>query len=1147
MWVVIGIIFVSVAALAQEFRATIAGSVSDPSGAAVPGAIIVAVHEPTGVSRQVAANDSGDFQIPYVQPGAYTVNAEASGFKKLQRRGLEVLVGQRLELRLVLELGQANESVTVTAEVPILDTGSADLGTIVDQSYMDRQPISGRNVMAMISFAPGIVGTLGNYVSSAQKDYTINGGGGTSGSNEVVVDGLSVVLPKGTLGNVPTTEAVQEFRVHTTMFDAALSRSTGGAVSIATRGGTNELHGSFYNYWRPSALRANSWANNRNGLELANPAFTLAGGTAGGPVVIPKVYNGRNRTFFFFSLERDSEARSYTRQARVPTSLERQGDFSQTLNSRGTALAIYDPATTLVEGSRATRQAFPGAKIPASRFDQTGAAVMQLYETPSLQVPAQISAYNWARTTPYDTWEKNIGMRIDHSFSDRYRLMGRFGLMRFQTDPRDIPAGAYAITSTSDGLNVRDLRFRSVTINQDYTVSPSTVLNLRLGYIRYYNTSVFESPDVSQMKLASVIVQNQAVSGWSTINTGENGMILGYNQSASSTDTYSLSASATRLVAKHGFTAGGEWRVGRANSRSPGSSASGSFTFNNTFTRSDPFTSSTGNTSGTAMASLLLGLPASGSLGYSASLATLNHSYALYLKDDWKLTPWLTLNLGLRWELETPSTERYDRLTYDFDRTAKVPVTVPGMQIVGGLRFVNQDGLSRYQGRFDRNNFGPRFGFAAELDKNTVLRGGYGIFYAVNSGNQATVASFNAVTSMVATIDGGATPYATLANPFPNGLVQPVGRANGLTTELGKSISFYESGRVLPYTQQWQLSLQRQLPWLLRLQVAYVGMLSLKQYESFNLNEIPDSYRVLGAAQNIRVTNPFYGVLPDTTTVGASSTIAQSQFWVAYPQFSSVTADDSNTGRAIYHGMQTSFEKRFARGLSFMWNYTWSKLIDNNTTSLVNDRHWYRTVSTLDRTHVARFIVNWDLPFGPGKLVGGSAGRVWGRVIGGWSLSGRWTYDGGTPLSITDTNGRPIRISNPSLGGSVSDRLGDRRDPVTGVVQNPYFDINAFRSLSSQYEVAPEPPVFAELRSPPARRIDAVLSKEARIRERIRAGFRFEVYALANSPNFSSPGTSMTNRSTFGVITAVGISGTAGQVVGVDGARVVQIALEVKF
>lgn len=318
------------------------------------------------------------------------------------------------------------------------------------------------------------------------------------------------------------------------------------------------------------------------------------------------------------------------------------------------------------------------------------------------------------------------------------------------------------------------------------------------------------------------------------------------------------------------------------------------------------------------------------------------------------------------------------------------------------------------------------------------------------------------------------------------------------------------------------------------MQAAYVGSLSLKQFESFNLNETPDVYRTRGPEENVRVPNPFYGIFPATSSLGASSTVAQRQFWVAYPQFTGVTVNGANTGRSIYHGMQLSLEKRFRHGVSFNWNYTWSKIFDNNTTSWVNDRHWYRTVAGRDRSHVARFVFNWDLPFGPG------------RWMGGWSVSGRWSYESGTPLSISDSNGRPIRLANPRISGSVHDRLGDRRDAVTGEVLNPYFNIKAFRSLASQYEVPPEPPVFAELRAPSAASLDAVLSKDVRIRERIRIGFRFEAYAATNTPIFSPPGTSMANKATFGVISAVGGS-FAGRIIGVDGARTIQIATEVKF
>ncbi len=1130
----------SVGSRAQEFRGTILGQITDPSGAPVAGAAVEVQNVDTNALSRAASNEVGNYQAPYLLPGNYTVRVEHPGFKRIERQGIRVSTNTQVTLNFTLELGATTETLTVTASTPLLSTAGADLGQVLGTSYIGHVTVSlSRNVLYNVRLAAGITGGGGSVTGNGAGNFSIAGGGSTTGRIEYLIDGIPDTVAHNSGGPVyiPSIDAVEEIKVHTTMFDAAYGHSNGGAINITTRGGTNDLHGTAYLYKRWAALDANSWTNNSQGLPKSPVSYRQWGYLVSGPVLIPKIYDGRNRTFFSTTMERDRDARELTRMMRVPTEGERQGDFSSTLNRRGGPFNIFDPSTTAVSGGRATRQPFAGARIPTARLSPTGVAWLALMPKPNLPVPAQLELYNWTASGIYSVEQKQDSVRADHYLSSRQRLFGRFGrLMRDQKADTLIP-GQYSLppNGTSD-LEHLIRKFYNVGMDDTYTFSPSFIGSLRYGYVRKVANSDRGARgfDSSPLKLPQTITSNQALAGWPTFNLGENIPTLGSQLSFEANDMHTFLATFSKLTGRHSLKWGVDWRWMRWNRNSPGSAAAGDFTFNSVFTRGDPFTPTSSDTSGSAMASLLLGLPASGSLGYTSALSLQNHYVGLYVQHDWKVNTRLTLNFGLRWELETPYTERYNRMSYGFDENAKLPVQVAGLDLRGGVLFAGVGGYSRRGGRLDRNNFGPRFGFAYSVNSKTVLRGGYGMFYSgqsFNTGFLADVGVFNTTTPFVASIDNGATPYSTLANPFPEGFRKPLGASAGLMAQVGDSLSFFDERRVSPYNQQWQLSVQREIPGQILIETAYVGMLSLKQFENFNLNEKPDRYLALGAAENTRVTNPFLGAFPTTSTLGQGATITQNRLWVRFPQFTSLNIQGANTGRAVYHALQAKIDKRLSRGLNVIWTYTWSKLMDNETTSLVNERH-YRTISSQDQPHVMRLGATYQLPW---RFQGPGWNRLWQQVAGGWSLNGYWIYESGTPMSISHANGRPLRIRNAALGGPVGQRLGDQRDPKTKLPLNPYFDITAFAPLPTQYTVSPEPPRFAELRTPRTKSLNVSVFKDFPIHERIKLQLRLEASGVTNSPDFDAPGTNMSSPTTFGIIKSAG------------GSRSMQGSLRVSF
>ncbi len=1110
-------------ATAQEYRGTILGRITDPSGAAVVGASVEVQNVATNAVVKAASNEAGNYQVPFLLPGNYTVRVELAGFKKIERPGVRVSTNEPVTLDFTLELGATTESVTVTAAAPLLNTTNADLGQVIDKSYVTMVAVSlSRNVINIRQLSPGVTGGTGTYTSSAQANFSIAGGGSGVGKNEIIVDGIPNTTASGTIGFVPSLDSVEEVKVHTTMFDAAYGHSNGGALSIATRSGANDPHGAVYLNKRWRGLYANSWTNNRLGLPKPPVQYQQWGYTVGGPVWLPKLYNGRNRTFFSTSLERDHDPRELTRQARVPTQAERGGDFSQTLNRQGGAFAIYDPASTTVTGSTATRQPFAGARIPSARLSPIGSAVLSKYPLPSLTVAPQLAAYNWAASKTYTVDNRQVSARIDHVLSDRQRLFGRVSVLdRIQFSEDLFPGGiSYPVEGSSDiGSDIR----RRVNVGVDDTIvlSPTLVGSIRLSGLSYTGRTGrgVAGADPKDLQLPDVIASNQAFRGWSTFTLGENLPDIGSTMSFSRETVYALVSTWTKLRGRQATKFGVDYRQNRNNSVSPGSNATGSFSVGPTFTQSDPFNRTAANTSGSGMATVLLGLADSGNLGFNTPTSVRNNYLGLFVQDDWKLSRRLSVNLGLRYELETPYLERYNRNSYRFDENAALPVKVPGLDLKGGILLAGVGGNPRAISP-DKNNFGPRVGFAYSPTAKTVVRGGYGIFYTTISLNTSFFGSlnvFNAVTPFVGSTDNGATASTTLANPFPAGLVQPIGVSIGLMAQVGESLSFFDDRRRNPYNQQWQFSVQQELPARMLLEVAYMGMHSLKQVESFNRNEKPDQYLALGRAENNTVPNPFLNVFPATSTLGRGSTITQNRLWVRFPQFTSLTMQGANTGRALYHSMQMKVDKRLSHGLNLLLAYTFARLMDNNTTSIVNVRR-YRAVSSLDQKHVLRLAFTYELPI---RFAGGGMNQVWRQAFGGWAVSGLASLAGGTPLSVSHTYGRPLRIRSPKLEGPINGRLGDKRD-ASGRVLNPYFDIAAFQPLPDQYTVTPEPPTLDELRAPGTRSLNLSGFKAFPLRERLKIEVRMEATSVTNTPNFDAPGANMNQAATFGVISTAG-------------------------
>jgi trimeric autotransporter adhesin len=1132
----------------QLYQVRLEGQITDPSGAVIPSASIQATNSETGVRIEARTTHEGNFVLPPLVPGKYSLRVEANGFKVLVRDGLTLSVGQQIRLNFQLELGTTGESVTVTADAPLLNTSEPELGQVLTRDYVDKLFVPSRNPINLIPLIAGIntSGTAAMGASSGARfsdsiavSLTIGGGGSIMGSNEITVDGLAITLPRdrGRETGVPSSDALAEMSVKTTNFDASLGHTNGGTVVMATRSGTNDFHGSFEGFFGNQDFNANGWYNNRNRLARPPVNRRFYSGTVGGPIQ-------RGKTFFFFTWEHESDRSAYTEQGRVPSADERLGDFSKTLNQRGGALAIYDPSSTVVNGSTAVRQAFPNAQIPSSRFDPTGAATMKAYPTANLSVPLQIGLANWAGafTIPFTAYQWSI--RGDRVLTPHQKIFGRYNQNRNNSHCDGCPAGFLDVAIQRNWS-------KSAALNYSWDISQTLLASVGLGFNRYIQNWLFSAntQDPAAISVSNAITSNSLNKAWPRLLLGEGVPNIGGRLVYAANDNYQIAPIVTKLWRSHVWKFGADlrrvvWGQTIANN------GAGNFSFNNTYTRSDPFTSSTGTTTGTSMASLLLGTPSSGDITYTAPPYYTSRYAAVFAQDTWKLTSKLTLAPGFRWEVERPYLERFNRMTHGFDRNVTLPLQVPGYTLHGGILLAGVNGNPRTEGKTDWNNFSARMGLAYQLTPKTILRAGYGLFYIPNVYNQSNTLPQSSVFGMsapiTATLDGGATPNATLRNPWPAGLPAVVGTSQGILSLVGFATStVYDPAIVTPYNQQVSFGIQRQFTSDLMVEASFVHTLTLKSMSgalgpstdgagvwAYSLNELPDRYLSLKGGLNAAVTNPFYGILPATSSLGAGRTLTQRQLLLTYPQFTDVSFI-TNANNANYNALQLRIEKRMSGGLTLNWNYSWSKLMEGNVISLVNAGRNLYGISGLDRPHIMNIAAVYEFPFGTGKRYLQS-NRAMNLIAGGWTASGTWRITSGAPMTFTDANGRPVRTCPAAKSGSVGDRIGDRRDQ-SGTILNPYFNTTCFASLPDQYTVPPDSLFFNDLRSPGFSAGNAALWKSFRVWERVRAEMRAEASNFTNTPQFNAPGTDFSNKATFGVIQSAG------------GTRVLQLAFRAIF
>lgn len=1182
---VIGLGLIVASAAAQEFRGSITGRVTDPGGAAVPGAQVTVTNTATNVSDSVTTNDDGISTALYLAPGRYTVVVEKQGFKK-HLRTVEVRVGDKLTLNLPLDVGNVSESVTVTAEAPALETASATAGQVIDRRRISELPLSDGNPFTLVRLAPGI-GYVGDlkfsrpFDNNGSSDF-IADGVPRAGGHEFTLDGVPNTDDNGSSGNrvafIPPADAVQEFKVETASFDAQQAHGAGATVNVALKTGTNALHGTLYEFIRNDVLSANDFFLNRAGTPRPALRYNRFGGTVGGPIMLPRFgegghqpwFNGKNKSFFFFAYEGLRDVFPEPRQDTVPTLAERKGDLSALLKINS-SFQIYNPFTAKQVGSRIQRDPFVGNIIPDNLISPIAKTYLQFYPLPNQPGDSQ-GRNNYISGNPRTDTFHSESYRFDQVISQKQRFFVRY-THNNRVEARNSWAGLVnGIKPTGNFLTRRNDGF---SYDHTYTFSSTTVLDFRLGFSRFYETNVRQHEGAFDPRNLGFSPQSAAFFGDSmylpqfAINgTGANSPFTPLGDSRGDIRThniYAVQPTLTKIFGRHSFKIGYDFRAYREN-MNPSAHAAGRYDFGTTFTRG-PLDNSTAATIGQDFAAFLLGLPTGGFIDRNTARSNQTLYNGVFFQDDWKVNSRLTLNLGLRYEIEGATTERYNRNIRDFDTTSSNPIEaaakaayaanpipeIPAssFSVKGGLIFA--DAQHRGFWNTDKNNFQPRIGFAYSPhfkssflrkvfggEGQSVVRGGFGVYMApfIIDGVQQT--GFSQSTSIVPTLNNGLTFAPTCAtcgnlfNPFPTGVADPPGASLGLATFLGRGITFIPpDDRVNALDQRWEFSVQREFAGRWVAEIAYIGNRGYDISTSTNiLGAIPRQYLSTSGVRDQAVidrlaaivTNPFQGLIPGQTLNG--STTSRGQLLRPFPEFTSI-ASERYDGKAIYHAAQFRLERRFTRGFTLLSSYTWSKVIDEVNFLNDTDTKYERRIGADDIPH--RIVVSgiWELPFGKGRKWGHDWNGVVNTILGGWQAGGIYQWQSGRPINMEGRNiyfNCPQGMPHTKIKGSTVDATFDTscfyfHDAAvqTNGVDDPVKQ-RADQRIRLANNIRIFPSRFAGFRGQPLNLWDLSLIKNFSITESVKLQTRAEFLNAFNHPQFADPSTDPTS-SNFGKTT----------------------------
>ncbi len=1112
---------------AQISRGTLNGRVTDKDGAVVPGAHILATELATGSIYKADSNGDGVYTIPFLSPGNYRVTVTSPGFKRTVHDNVFVAANENVAVDATLAVGEISEEISVAADNTLLETTIASTGQVLDAEDIANMPVNGRTPMILGQLAYGAISTGNpqfNHPFDNSGPSSISLGGGASKKNEILIDGSPDGGADGTLAFSPPMDAIQEVKVETFQADAAYGHTSGGTINHVTRSGTNQYHGSLYEFNQVSALNDTPYFNKHllgAPIRKSVTRFNQYGGTIGMPITIPHVVNGHDRLFLFFAFEGIQDNTPSPSILTVPTAAERSGDFSALLPL---GIVIYDPATSTKDSSgRIVRTPFPNNVIPTERLNQVGvnlASYFALPNTPAAK-PDGESNYFYPGNS-IDRFDSEMG-RIDVNISNRNKLF-----YAFRHNDR-YHASGNAFNNVATGSVLIQPNWGS-TVDDVHTFGSATVWDNRINWTRNSEERPLAAKfDPTQLGFPSYIGDAATQFGF-PVTSGTKYVDYGYSKGDSIPyDSFQYFTQLSRTAGKHSIAVGADLRLGKEYAFRFGN-PTGLYQFGLNGGQgwtNGPISTSGAATIGQELASMLLGLPTAGSLDINGKQTSQAKYYAFFIQDNYRIFPKLNLNLGLRYERDLPTTERHNQAVNGFSTTATNPVSaqaeanfaanpVSGVNfpstLTGGLTYASADNPALYQ--TTSTNFSPRIGFAYSPVHDTSLRGGFGIFYDSVGRSDPIATGFNQTTQIQASLDGYLTPNATLNNPFPTGLVQPAGNLLGLATNLGQAVSAYPSHMLNSYAERWDIDLQQQMPGGILFEVGYVGDHGVHVGVSRNLNYVPSQYLAVGQVRDpatyanltANVANPFRGIAGSSMN---GSTTTRQQLLMPYPEFTTVTISNFPSGSSLFNALQARLEKRISHGVRFLMNYEWSKRFERTAYLNPQDAKPEKRIAADDRPQHLVLAGTWELPVGEGRKY--KVGLpVASYLASGWDITEIFTFQPqGAPLAWGDiiyngTDLNDLKV-NPHAPDGAFDLTQFNRttsvQPVTGT---------HIRTLPTQVTHARQDGIVA---------LDLSIIKNNRITERIRAQLRADLFNSLNHPQFSAPNLTPTS-SAFGTITS---------------------------
>ena len=1170
-------------ALAQEFRATVNGRVSDPTGASVPNAQVNVKNTATNETVTVSTNGEGGYTVPFIRPGLYTMNVEAPGFKKYTREKQEFQVGQTATINVQLEVGAANETVTITGEAPLLEESKADRGNVIENRRIVELPLNARNPFMLATLTPGI--TFNGpaiyqrpFDNGAIADWSVNGS--LNRNNEFLLDGApnNSIQGGNNIAYVPPVDAVGEFKIITNSYDAQYGRSGGGTVNVQIKSGGNTYNGSIYEFYRRNFLDSNYLFSNARNLpagrfrtaagELVKAEHFLDqyGGVISGPVRFPKKFfgplggfDGRDKTFFLFNYEGYREGTPNPQVLTNPTSEFIKGDFRNYKTAAGQLITVYDPATGRNVNNVWTRDPIScngvANVICANRINPIAAKLLAFYPASNTTTPGGDPWRNNFADIPNIANDKfkNWIFKVDQNIGEKDKIFFRYGYNNRAEIRRT--NGITSGPAQAGQLPLNRVNYTGVT-DWVHTFSGTLIFNFRASSNRYIEEARFQDGlgyDITQLGFPAALAAQTptkifprfTLSDFTQIGRGDFGREV--------TNVYSFQPNVSWIKGAHTARFGLDMRLqqyARQASGLPGMQLN----FDRTFTQKDFNRADT--LSGSSVAALLLGTPTSGLIDNNVFPIYMFKYYAPWVQDDWKIARKLTLNLGLRWDLNNPAVERYNRINYGFDTTTTNPVSsridktklLSGTSVLGGLGFAGgSNGNTPVQN--DKNNIQIRLGAAYSINSKTVLRGGYGRFFVNPVGGPGYPTNgFSVQTPFIGSNDANRTSLFNLSNPFPSGVAQPSGSAGGLETFLGRGFSYSKTNFVVPYVDNFSVGIQRQLPWNMSTEISYVGSRTHDAQSAYGgINEPSLAFRDRcdvykggnRAFCDELLPNPFYQVRGfEGTARFTNTTLSRFELSRPFPQFGGITELERNEGRVWYNSVQAVLNKRLSRGLSVNATYTFSKTMEeaiqqpgtqDSTASYIDDiaKLKNRSLAFSDRPHRFTISGTLQLPFGKGQRFMSDAGGFKNLLLGGWEMAGLYIFNTGRPWQLPGNvdivnqdyykvdekrliNGQDwIQGVRPCVAQYGRNTDGTYKRNATGGLVPELLAYSTAYGCTAPSFIIREPFTTrttairdARVRRPDYEQLDINFSKRFRITEKTAFQFRAEAFNLFNTPMY---------------------------------------------